>query len=109
MNSLRRGFRELDDLDGEVVAAKAVDEEFGFGELELRDDVFLYCRCRCCCERDDWRGSESGEEVAESAVVGAKVVTPGRDAVGFVDGDEGGASFLRASRGSWGRACARVR
>ena len=35
------GLGELDDLDGEVVAAEAVDEEGGVGELELGDDVFL--------------------------------------------------------------------
>ena len=37
---------------------------------------------------DDGRGAERGEEVAEGAVVGTKVVAPGGDAVGFVDGDE---------------------
>ena len=36
------------------------------------------------------RGAEGGEVVAEGAVVGAEVVAPGGDAVGFVDGDEGG-------------------
>ena len=35
-------------------------------------------------------GREGGEVVAEHAVVGAEVVAPGADAVGLVDGDEGG-------------------
>ena len=34
--------RELDDLDGEVVPAEAVDEECGIAEPELRDDVMLH-------------------------------------------------------------------
>ena len=84
------GFGEFDDFDGEVVAAEAVDEEFGLGELELGDDVFLDCWCRGCGEGDDGGGAEGGEEIAEGAVVGAKVVTPGGDAVGFVDCDERG-------------------
>ena len=37
-------------------------------------------------------GRRAGRIVAEGAVVGAKVVAPGGDAVGFVDGDEGGLS-----------------
>ena len=35
------GLRELDGLDGEVVAAEAVDEEGGVSEAELGDDVVL--------------------------------------------------------------------
>ena len=35
------GLGELDDLDGEIVAAEAVDEESRVGELELGGDVFL--------------------------------------------------------------------
>ena len=34
-------------------------------------------------------GRRAGEEVAEGAVIGAKVMAPGGDAVGLVDGDEG--------------------
>ena len=103
------GLGEFDDLDGEVVAAEAVDEEVGLCELELGDDVFLDGGGCGCGEGDDGGGAKGGEEVAEGAVVGAKVVAPGGDAVGLVDGDEGGLASWRASRGSWGRACARVR
>ncbi len=67
-----------------------MDEEFGLCELELGDDVFLDGGRCGCGEGDDGRGAEGGEEVAEGAVVGAKVVAPGGDAVGLVDGDEGG-------------------
>ncbi len=35
-------------------------------------------------------GRRAGRMLAEGAVVGAEVVAPGADAVGFVDGDEGG-------------------
>ena len=109
MNSLRRGLDSLDDLDGEVVAAEAVDEERGLRELELGDDVLLDGGGGGGGERDDGCGAEGGQVVAEGAVVGAKVVAPGGDAVGLVDGDEGGLLAWRASRGSRGRACARVR
>ena len=83
-------FGELDDFDGEVVAAEAVDEELGLGELKLGDDVFLDGGRCGCGEGDDGSGAKGGEEVAEGAVVGAKVVAPGGDAVGLVDGDERG-------------------
>ena len=44
-------------------------------------------------EGDDGCGAQGGEVVAEGAVVGAEVVAPLRDAVGLVDGDEGGLAF----------------
>ena len=84
------GFGELDDLDGEIVAAEAVDEESWLRELELGNDVFLDCWRRCRSEGDDGRGTEGREEVAEGAIVGAKVVAPGGDAVGLVDCYEAG-------------------
>ena len=96
-------FGEFDDLDGEVVATEAMDEELGFCELELRDDVFLNCWRGSCSEGDDWRGTESREEVSEGAVVRTKVVAPGGDAVGLVDGDERG-FFAREHLGEVGDA-----
>ena len=80
-----------------------MDEELGLRELELGDDVFLDCWRRCGCECDDGRRAECGQEVAEGAVVGAKVVTPGGDAVSLVDGDERGL-FLREHLGEVGDA-----
>ena len=84
------GLGHLDDFDGEVVAAEAVDEEGGIVELELGDDVLLDGGGGGGGEGDDGRGAEGWEIFAEGAVVGAEVVAPGADAVGLVDGDEGG-------------------
>ena len=44
-------------------------------------------------EGDYGSGPERGEILAEHAVVGAEIVAPLRDAVGFVDGDERGLAF----------------
>ena len=82
---------ELDDLDGEVVAAEAVDEELGLRRVRSwatmsRWTVGVAVAVRAMIGR----GAQRGEVVAEGAVVGAKVVAPLRDAVGFVDGDERG-------------------
>ncbi len=84
------GLGDLDDFDGEVVAAESVDEEGGLVEAELGDDVVLDGGGGGGGEGDDGSGAEEREGVAEGAVVGAKVVAPAGDAVGFVDGDEGG-------------------
>jgi hypothetical protein len=67
-----------------------VDEERGVVELELSDDVLLDGGRGGGGEGDDGRGAQCGQVVAEGAVVGAEVMAPGADAVGFVDGDEGG-------------------
>ena len=88
VGALRLG--ELDDLDGEVVAAKAGDEDGGILQVELGGDVALDGGRCGRGEGDDGRGAEGWEILAEGAVVGAEVVAPGADAVGFVDGDEGG-------------------
>ena len=94
--------RHLDDLDGEVVAAEAVDEECRVGEVELGDDVVLDGWRGGCGEGDDGGGAESGEVFAQGAVVGAKVVAPGGDAVGFVDGDERGLACVASISGKPG-------
>ena len=67
-----------------------MDEERGVGEVELGDDVTLYGGRGGGGEGEDGRGAKGGEVVAEGAVVGAKIVAPDADAVGLVDGDEGG-------------------
>ena len=66
-----------------------MDEEAWVCEVELGDDVFLDGGGGGGGEGDDGAWAEGGEVVAEGAVVGAEVVAPGGDAVGFVDGDEG--------------------
>ncbi len=70
------GLGELDYLDGEVVAAEAVDEEGGLRELELGDDVLLDGGGGGGGEGDDGSWAQGGEVVAEGAVVGAEVVAP---------------------------------
>ncbi len=83
-------FGELDDFDGEVVAAESMNEEGGLVEAELGDDVLLNSGRGSGGEGDDRGGAEEGQGVAESAVIGAEIVTPARDAVSLVHGDEGG-------------------
>ena len=67
-----------------------MDEERGVVEVELGDDVILDGWRGGGGESQDGRGAKGGEMVAEGAVVGAEVVAPDADAVGLVDGDEGG-------------------
>ena len=80
----------LDDFNGEVGAAEAMDKERRVGELELGDDIALHGGRGGGGEGDDGGGAECGKMFAEGAVVGAEVVSPGADAVRLVDGDEGG-------------------
>ena len=80
----------LDDFDGEVGAAESVDEERRVGKGELGDDVLLHGGRGGGGEGDDGRGAQQGQVFAEGAIVGAEVVAPCGDAVGFVDGDERG-------------------
>ena len=58
------------------------------------DDVGLHGWRRGGGQGEDGHGTrtvaQSGQVLADHAVVGAKVVTPLRDAVGLVDGDERG-------------------
>ena len=72
------------------MAAEAGDEDGRVLQVELDGDVALDGGRGGGGEGDDGRGAQGGEVLAERAVVGAEVVAPGGDAVGFVDGDEGG-------------------
>jgi len=87
------GFGELDDFDGEVVSTESVDEQGGIGELKLTGDIALHGWGCGGCEGDDRCGSEGRKIIAQGAVVGPEVVSPLRDAVGFVDCDERGPSL----------------
>ena len=86
--------RKLDNFDGEVVAAKSVNEAGGCGHAELRDDVGLHRGRGRGCEREHRNAigavAQRGQILSEHAVVGAKIVTPLRDAVRLVNGDERG-------------------
>ena len=55
---------------------------------QLRDDVVLHAWCRRGSERDDRRRAQQRKALAEHPVSRTKVVSPLRDAVGLVDGDE---------------------
>ena len=80
----------LEHLDGEVRPAEAVNEALPAGEPELLDDVVLNERRRGRGERDDRRGAQHRQPLAEHPVIGPEVVTPLRDAMGLVDRDEHG-------------------
>ena len=58
------------------------------GEAELLRDVVLDARRRGGGERDDGRGPQQRQPLAEQPVVGPEVVAPLRDAVRLVDRDE---------------------
>ncbi len=88
VNSVRRGLESSTSFDGEIVAAEAVDEEGRAVKRELGDDVLLDRGGGRGGKGDDGRGAERGEVLAERAVVGAKVVSPGGDAMRFIDSDE---------------------
>ena len=79
---------ELDDLDGEVVAAEAVDEEGWLRELELGDDVLLDGGRGGGGEGDSGDAGEHVGDASEFTILRAELVAPGRDAVGFVDGEQ---------------------
>ncbi len=79
----------LDHLDREVRPAEPVDEARRLVEAELGGDVVLHRRRRGGSERDDGGGAKEGEALAEHPVVGAEVMAPLRNAVRFVDRDEG--------------------
>ncbi|MCU1320058.1 MAG: hypothetical protein JWP98_1576, partial [Edaphobacter sp.] len=55
---------ELDDFDGEVVAAEAVDEESRLVELELGDDVLLDGGCGGGGEGNDGSRSKRWQVIA---------------------------------------------
>ena len=78
-------FGHLDGFDGEVGAAEAVDEEGGRLEAELGDDVALDCRGGGSGEGEDGGGAELWKIFAEGSVVRAEVVSPGGDAVCFIN------------------------
>src|ERR1700761_7115811 len=79
VNSLRRGLASSTTSMARVWRRKPWVERAGLGGRGWVGMVFLR-----------GGGGGGGGEFAEGAVVGAEVVAPGGDAVGFVDGDESG-------------------
>ncbi len=87
--------RKLEHLDGQVLAAKAVDEGAHLpAQAELLDDVVLDHRRGGGGQGDDRRRlsrpAQLRQALAEQPVVGAEVVAPLRDAVRLVDRDQAG-------------------
>ena len=80
--------RHFDHFDRQIVAAEAVDETRGLIERQLHGDIVLHDGRGGCGERDDRRGAQGRQILAEHAVIGAEIVAPLRNAMRFVDGDE---------------------
>ncbi len=77
----------LEDVDVEVGSEERAPEAEGISQPELRRDVSGDLRCRRGGEGEHGH-AEPALQPLEIAVGGAEVVTPLRDAVGLVDGDE---------------------
>jgi hypothetical protein len=82
------GGGHLGHLDRDVGAAEAMDEAPLALQPELGGDVVLDDGSRGGSEPDDWRRPEQRQPLAEHPVLGAEVVPPLRDAVGFIHRDE---------------------
>ena len=87
------GWQRLHNLDADILPAKAMDEVLDRAQPKLRRDVFLHQRRRRRGKRQRRRRTESRQILAQHAVIRAKVVTPLRDAVRFIDGDQRGLSL----------------
>jgi hypothetical protein len=83
-----RAGRNLHDFDGDVVPPKAVDQMLRRTQTQLLCDVALDQRRRRCSERDDRRGPERRQVLADGPVIRAEVVSPLGNAVRLVDGHQ---------------------
>ena len=79
--------------EGEVVAGEAADDDGGVAEAEVVEDVFPDLAGGGGGEGDGLGVAELFDDAAEAEVVGAEVVAPLAEAVGFVDGDEADGCF----------------
>ena len=77
--------------DVQVGAVEAGGEDLGRAHVERGQDVVAGAGVGGGGERDAGDAGEALGELGEAAVFGAELVTPGADAVGFVDGEEGDA------------------
>ena len=91
------GFGVLDNLDSEIFAPEAVNKHSrrcsAEAEPKLRDDVLLHLRGRGGGERDDRRGAQALEGLAEQSVIRTEIVPPLRDTVRLVDRDQARLAF----------------
>ena len=62
----------------------------GLRQPQLLGDIVLHQRSRGGGQGDHRRGTQRGQVLPEHAVVGAEIVSPLGNAVGFVDGDQAG-------------------
>ena len=85
----------LHHLDGQVLAPEAVDVALVSLQVELGGDVILDARRRGGGQRQHRRRPQARQTLAQEPVVGTEVVAPLRDAVRFVDRDQGRAATLQ--------------
>jgi hypothetical protein len=95
-----QGFPGFADDVAEVFAAEAGDGFQGIAEFELLDDVVADLLGGAGGESGDGAIGKKRAEFAELAIFGAKIVTPLRDAVGFIDGEEGDGNVSEPSFGA---------
>ena len=79
---------DLHDFDRDVVATETMNEAGRPRQAQLLDDVVLHQRRGGGGQGDDRRGTEAWQIAAQHAIVGAEVVAPLGDAMGFVDGHQ---------------------
>ena len=77
--------------------SKPVAVNAGVGEAELALDVVANGGSGGGGEGDGARGADALADLAETAVLGAEVVSPGGDAMGFVDDEEAGLHLLHGA------------
>ena len=81
--------RDLERFERQVVATKAVNElPRRAAQAELRHDVALHHGRGRRGERHHRCRPQHRQALSEQPIVGAKIMTPLRDAMRFVDGDE---------------------
>src|SRR5271166_1707057 len=84
----------------EIFAAEAGDGFEGIAEFELGDDVVADLLGGAGGEGGDGLIGEKGAEFAELAIFGAEVVAPLRDAMGFINSEEGDGDFFEPFGGA---------
>ena len=85
---MRSGVTLADDVS-QIGAAKAGDVFVGVTEAELLDDIVADALSGAGGEGDNGEVGKKFAEAAKLAILGAEVVAPFGDAMGFVDGEEG--------------------
>ena len=79
----------------EVWAIEAAHKSVGVAKGQLVADIGLHLRCRGCRQRHTRGVGETLAHLDQLAVLGSEVVTPARNAVCFIDGDELQATLLK--------------